>query len=290
MTQPLVEQAQKIIESIVLPSPPQILFDITAEMAKEEPEYCVIIDLISQDMGMTAKIIKVANSPFFGLRYKASTIETALSVLGLENFKSIVLATSLRDAMKGNNLTHKEFEAFYTHSMRVGRIAQMIAQTLGSTELYANQVFMAGLFHDCGIPMLSQKFPKYMQTIHPHVLDGEPIVDVEEAFFLTNHCLVGSFVAKAWQIPDMVCHAIETHHEKTINPKLKEHEQLIQAIILLAEFMLYEALDDKERKAHIYHNRVSGKVMRETIIPLLDLNQQIFTSLMISIEELIKAT
>lgn len=290
MSQELIQQAQKVIESIVIPSPPQLLFDLTAEMSKEEPEYKAIIDLVSQDMAMTAKIIKVANSPFFALRYKASTVETALSVLGLENFKSIVLATSLRDAMKGNNLTPKEFDDFYLHSMQVARMAQLIAQALGASEKYASQVFMAGLFHDCGIPMLSQKFPKYMKTIKPHVLAGEPIVEIEEAFFLTNHCLVGIFVARAWQIPEMVCHAILSHHQKQIDPSLKEYEQKIQAMMLLAEHLLYIGLPEELRAEQIYHHFIGSDALLSQVLNLLDVDISLLETLSASADALIAET
>ena len=105
--QRLVEEAEKIFRSIAIPSPPRVLMQLNEEMGKAEPEYRVITDLVSQDLAMTAKVLRIANSPYFGVRNRIKSIATALSVLGLEHFRNIVLASAFRDGMKNKNSTTK---------------------------------------------------------------------------------------------------------------------------------------------------------------------------------------
>ncbi len=253
----LVDEAKKIIRSIDIPSPPRILLELGQAMSSAEPEYRIISDLVSQDVALTAKIIKVANSPFFGLRQRVQSINTALSVLGLENFNNIVLTSAFRDAMKSSAMPLMELEAFHSHSILMARVCQAMAQLRQAPDVQAiasGQAYILGLFHDCGIPMLAQKFPAYLKEIRKSLQKGEPLVDVEESTYKTNHCVVGSFLARAWKLPITVNAAIAFHHHPDATFDNPELETMVR-LILCSETAVSWFNQDSEEVEDLYTHR-----------------------------------
>ena len=210
----LMEEAQRILESITIPSPPRVLIGIQQELSKAEPSFTTILALISEDVAMTAKMLKVANSPFFATRTPVKSLEMALPVLGLENFRNIILTSALRHAFEQTGLPPEEAERFHEHALTVGRSCQLLATHLdekGGLRLDVGEAYMAGLFHDCGMPMLAQRFAGYfawLRDAHGGHIDA---LAYEEEMARTNHCVIGGFVAKAWQLPDAVRGAITFH-------------------------------------------------------------------------------
>ena len=158
MGQDIVKETETLLQSIGIPSQPRVIMDINREIDKADPDFRVISNLISRDVAMSAKILKVCNSPFFGLREKADNVDWALNVLGLKNFKNVVFASALRDSMKNRNIGEKDFEAFCDHSLFVAKIAQNIVLRLSpeiKSHMDPNHAYMCGLFHDCAIPLLT---------------------------------------------------------------------------------------------------------------------------------------
>lgn len=236
----LIDEAKKIIRSIDIPSPPRVLMELGQAMSSAEPEYRIISDLVSQDVALTARILKVANSPFFGVRQRVQSINTALSVLGLDNFNNIVLTTAFRDAMKSSALPLPELEAFHSHSILTARVCQALVQ-MGQAPTVQNipsgQAYMLGLFHDCGIPMMVHRYPNYLSDIRDKLSHGISLVEAEETEHKTNHCVVGSFLARAWKLPITVCAAIAFHHDPDATFDSTELESL-SMIIRCAETAL----------------------------------------------------
>ncbi len=130
-------------------------------MNKAEPDYKKLIELVRQDMAMTTRVIKTANSPCFGVRNPIESINTALSILGLENFRHIIMASALREAMKDRYIPLKEFATFYNHSMWIAMIAQMLVKEIdeqNGSPVNQQQAYLAGLFHNCGMPIMAKKY------------------------------------------------------------------------------------------------------------------------------------
>ena len=284
----LVEEAKKIIQSIAIPSPPRILMDIQQEMGKPEPEYRTLAELIAQDVSMTARVLKVANSPFFGLRYRAKSIDTALSVLGLDNFANVIMTAALRDAMKHQNVPLKELEAFYHHSILIARLCQRIAQKIFQKErdiLFPHQAYLTGLFHDCGMPMLAWRFSDYYPSVRREFGDNRSLIEVEEALFKTNHCIVGRFLARAWRLPELVCDAIQFHHYPGIRWEEDADLRRMAALLMLAEHMASDAGLSHRDHPGIYDFSFSSDDGLGTLLSELALKREDMETLKCDFEE-----
>ncbi len=284
----IVEEAKKVIRSIAIPSSPRILTELNQEMAKHEPEYKTIALLVSRDVSLTAKILKIANSSFFALPQRVKSINAALSVLGLDHFNNIVLTSAFRDAMKTFRLPVREMDVFYHHALQVAHACHWIAQNSHSkkgTAVPPNQAYMLGLFHDCGMPMLALKFDEYYAEVCSRCADGTPIIEVEEALYRTNHCVVGSFLAKAWRLPETVCDSIQYHHYKDVNMLEDSPLKKWIALAVLAQTAVYDASDTDDDSTHIYHFYVSENGLFKKLLNETGISQKQMTSLVEMIKE-----
>jgi len=284
----IVEEAKKVIRSIAIPTSPRILTELNQEMAKPEPEYKTIARLISRDVSLTAKILKIANSSFFALPQRVKSINSALSILGLDHFNNIVLTSAFRDAMKTFRLPVREMDVFYHHALQVAHACHWIAQKSRGkkgTAVPPNQAYMLGLFHDCGMPMLALKFDEYYAEVCSRYADGTPLIDVEEALYRTNHCVVGAFLARAWRLPEAVCDSIQYHHYPDVNMLEESPLRKWVALAVLAQTAVYEASDTDDDSIRIYHFYVSESGPYKKLLDENGISQKQMTSLVETIKE-----
>ena len=161
-------ETEKIVNEIGIPNRPQALIDINAEMKKSQPNFDALSSHVETDINLIVTVLRLANSPFFGLRHKVETVKRALTVLGLNNFKNIVLASCMKNAFIQDFITQNQFELFYNHSVLVAEISKFIAQNINKdTERNSIQdyAYMVGIFHDCGILIMAKKFPSYYKGL-----------------------------------------------------------------------------------------------------------------------------
>lgn len=242
MEEDLAQKTEELLKSIGIPSQPRVLSDINRELDKEDPDFRAITGIISRDVAMSAKLLKVCNSPYFGLRQKADNIGAALNVLGLRNFKNVVFASALRDTMNNKNIRKEDFEAFSDHSLFVAKVAQNIVLRLSreiKSKIDGNHAYMCGLFHDCAIPLLTNKFKDYFQQMIEGMKTHDSVIDLEENLFHSNHCLAGYFVAKSWQLPMALCIAIQNHHAQDISAVEDLDARRLLSVLMLAESIIY---------------------------------------------------
>jgi len=251
----LLEATQNVLSSITIPSPPRVLIGIQQELSRSAPSFTTILAFISEDVAMTAKVIRVANSPFFATRYPVKSLEMALPVLGLENFRNIILTSALRQAFEQNGVGHEEMERFHEHALIAGRACQTVAMHLewkgNGRRVDSGEAYMAGLFHDCGMPMLAQRFNGYFQWMADARKNGIDALEYEEEMMRTNHCVIGGFVAKAWQLPENVRGAIAFHQ----GPFPDSEEECIKnmsAVVRVTEMLITHTAELETAEAVYY--------------------------------------
>jgi HD-like signal output (HDOD) protein len=203
-------EAEKIISSISIPPRPAIVNAVLEERGKSDPDMRRIGQLISTDVGLAAAVLKTINSPFFGLRRQVTSIDHGVSMLGMKNIGALVMSLSLRNAVPSQGL-----DRFWDEAARTALVSAYLAQTLGCSPKEDAHLF--GLFHDAGIPLLMRRFPNYRETLKR--ANGEPVrsfTDIEDEDLGTNHAVVGSLLAKGWQLPDHIRLGIGQHHDQDI--------------------------------------------------------------------------
>jgi putative nucleotidyltransferase with HDIG domain len=217
----IVAKKRELARSVTIPVKPRILTKLNEEVDKPDPDLKKIVDIIDDDPALCAKVIKTANSPFFGTG-GVSTAERALVTLGLKEFKNTVLISLMQQELSGQ----KDLpESFWTHALLTAAAARNIGDSKFS-ELgigrknpakqkdFVNNAYLAGLFHDCGMPLMLQKFDDY--DISAEVNNPMFSTEAEGAKYFTGHASLGAMMVRSWGIPDAVCEAINRHHDAEI--------------------------------------------------------------------------
>jgi HD-like signal output (HDOD) protein len=202
-----VKNAEKLLAGVVIPPRPEVLGAVLAERNRPEPDLRRINQLVGSDAGLAAALLKTINSPFYGLRRQVSSIEQATSLLGVRNVCTIVTSLSLR-----RNLPSKGYERFWDSAARQAAILSFLAKTLGCVD--RDEAHLYGLFHDCGIPLLMQRFPDYKETLMAANREaGRSFTQVEDERHATNHAVVGALMAGHWGLAAELREATLVHHE-----------------------------------------------------------------------------
>ncbi|MFH2140178.1 MAG: HDOD domain-containing protein [Pseudomonadota bacterium] len=202
---------EQTLNGIFIPPCPATLTELMREIKHPEANLEKIADLISRDAGMLAPLLKLANSPFVGLRTKVSSVFHAASILGLKNIMNLVHNIALRQSLGGEG---QSFDKFWERSSIAASVAERMAARFPT--MSREEAYLAALFHDCGIPVLMQKFPDYRKIVMAEGAKGIPLCQTEDSHFSTNHAVVGSMLTRSWALPARVCSAIRFHHDATI--------------------------------------------------------------------------
>lgn len=199
-------------EGIKIPPQPAVLIDLQRCLNSGDYDIRSVGRIISQDPGIVAMLFKVARSPVFGRGKKLESIDQVLMVIGVKQTFNLVQAMALSSAI--SDKTRKAFDVFWTRSQEVAQLAALIAaERVSVCNVFPDQAYMAGIFHECGVPVLMQRFPEYCESLHLDVASCWPNLAEEDKKFNVDHCSVGYLVARHWNLPDFVCAAIQYHHE-----------------------------------------------------------------------------
>ena len=208
LTIPDLEAAQ-IVRDLNIPPCPEVLTKLLREMRNDEPDYMMISNLISGDVSLAAAMLKTVNSPFFGLRTKATSVRQALTLLGLRNVKEVVTGLLLRNSLPAGESA--AMQHFWEASSGIAQIASMLAQPLAGLDREDTYTFT--LFRDCGIPLMIKRYPGYDDFYAKAVSGAQSFTEAEQAKFGMDHARVGAQLAQSWHLTEASCKAIALSHD-----------------------------------------------------------------------------
>ncbi|MGX9864054.1 HDOD domain-containing protein [Pseudomonas sp. HN2] len=221
-----------------MPAQPQIMVDLQMEQYMPDPDLEVIAKLISQDPGLSGALLKIVNSPYYGLSNKITSIQRAVNLLGSRSIINLINAQSIKGEM--NDDTIVTLNRFWDTAQDVAMTCLTLAKRIGTQA--GDEAYALGLFHDCGVPLMLQRFPNYMTVLEEAYASASPdcrVVDTENRVFNTNHAVVGYYTAKSWRLPEHVSAAIANHHNALaiFNDESSKNSQLknLLAILKMAE-------------------------------------------------------
>ncbi len=208
------EAVKRVITSIdSLPVVPALFMQLVEELQKDEPPVITVGNLISQDVGMSAGILKVVNSSFFGLRTHISGLHHAITLLGIETIKALVLSVHLFTRYTADPSLGFSFEGLWRHSVQVGGLSRSIAQLETSDTRIVDICSMAGLLHDVGKLVLACHFAEDYKKILASVRrENRPLYEMEQAHLGVTHAEVGAYLLGLWGLDEDVVEAIFHHH------------------------------------------------------------------------------
>ena len=208
------ERVKTLVARIrTLPSVSTVYTDMMVELRRPEPSSVSVGQILAADAAMTAKLLRIANSAFFGFRTPVSNTIQAVQVLGLDTVRSLVLTLNIFSELdvKGTNRT--VLGALWRHSMSTGSYAKTItAHETESLTMLADS-FAAGLLHDVGRLMLVIHFRDgFSEALSLAAAQKIPIWLSEQEVFGTTHAEVGAYLLALWGLPDAVVDAVAWHH------------------------------------------------------------------------------
>ena len=207
------KELQKLVASGVrIPPQPRVVIELQRLLTTGDYDMRSVAKVIAHDPGIVAMLFKASKSPVFARGRTLNSLEQVVMVIGVKQVFSLVQAVALSTTVSDS--TRKAFEVFWTRAQEVANIAALIAgDRVSVCNVFPEQAFLAGIFHECGVPVLMLRFPDYCKALQLHDACCYPVLAEEDARFNVDHISVGYLVAKHWKLPDFVCAAIRYHHE-----------------------------------------------------------------------------
>jgi putative nucleotidyltransferase with HDIG domain len=233
------EKVQTIIQ---LPALPTIAMEVVEMVDNPKTSASKLGKLISTDQALTAKVLKIANSPFYGFPRKISTIDFAIIVLGYDALKEIVISISLVSSLQKKSDAIFDAKGFWDHSIASGVLARRLARDLGYR--VSGEVFVGGLLHDMGISVLHRYFRNEYKRIVEILQETDlNALEAEESVLGVTHAEIGGWLAERWNLPDHLVEAIRFHHSPSRADKNKDLVALIHCADVFAFRMSAQAVD-----------------------------------------------
>jgi len=189
--------------------------------------------VLIKDPALTARILRIVNSAFYGGGRQVGTMSQAVMTIGMRQITALTLSASvykLTDDWKSSI----DRMRFWRHSLDVAIGSRMIAEKIGYAR--PEEAFVAGLLHDLGILILDHSFPREYAQVWKSAGWGGNLVDCEEATWCTNHAKVARFLLDQWQLPESICQAVGSHHIVFVRGT-DDPELVLNQIVCLANHM-----------------------------------------------------
>ena len=193
-----------------LPSLPALYEEVMAQLRSEEPSFAQIARIISKDVGMATKILQLANSAFMGTSGRVSSLLQSLTLIGLDNVRTLVLSVNVFAQFDGNSRVAASLPCLWDHSTAVSKLAQQIAAAENCPKALLEECFTAGLLHDLGKLVLMAEFPK--ECLEVYTAKSDMRANVERERIGCTHAEVGAYLMSIWGLPFPLVHAVAYHH------------------------------------------------------------------------------
>ncbi|NQY87536.1 MAG: HDOD domain-containing protein [Colwellia sp.] len=230
------EKMSAVVSGFQVPVKPEILSSIDKLMADKEPDIKAIASLISSDVGLSASILKIINSPLYGMNRRVSEIKQAVMMLGLKTINSLVTATLLKQSFSGK--ASISLERFWDDANDIANAMLFIGSKVKS-KIPVEILYTIGLFHDCGIPLLALKYQNYKDVLIEANTSDESFIAVEEKHYHTNHAVLGYFISSSWHLPKEICQLILQHHDhRYLSSNVEDEYKIAFAVFKAAENMV----------------------------------------------------
>jgi HD-like signal output (HDOD) protein len=196
-----------------LPSMPAVYREVISEIDSSTGSMARLKKIIAGDVAMTAKVLQLVNSSFFGLPRRVVNAAEAVSLLGLETIKSLVLSVGVFSQIKELRVPGYSLQIMTEHSLSVAMMARGIAKCEQGDKRLVDDAFLAGMLHDIGLLVLVSNLPApYIDVIAKATAERIPLHEAEREILGATHADVGAYLLGLWGLPQSIVEAIAFHH------------------------------------------------------------------------------
>lgn len=213
-----------------LVSPPDICIRIFELIESQMASTKQLGDVISQDPNLSARLLKIVNSPYYHFSNRIDTVSRAITVIGIRELSSLVLAVSAAKSFSNIPNELVNIDTFWRHSIYTALIARELAKRCDI--LHPERLFVAGLMHDIGSLIIYNRVPDVAKAILIQSNGNEQtLYQLEKDLLSTSHAQIGGLLLDSWMLPKILRDAIMFHHE----PALCETAPVEATIVHIAE-------------------------------------------------------
>jgi putative nucleotidyltransferase with HDIG domain len=207
-----VARARALVEDMsILVSPPDVYLKITDMISNDTASADEFSDIIPRDPGLTARILKLVNSSYFGIPSKVDTVSRGVSILGMSELSSLVYSVRAVQSFSRISRGVTNMNTVWRHGVYVGLCAKALAVRLDC--LNTERLSVAGLLHDIGTLTIYAKFPDAAEATILNAEGGESnIIEAEHESLGFDHAYLGGLILENWNLPEAKCDAIRYHH------------------------------------------------------------------------------
>jgi putative nucleotidyltransferase with HDIG domain len=195
-----------------LPSLPAVVMDLLGSLEQEDIDISVLAKKVAHDPALTAKTLRLANAPAFGLQARVATIQQAVTFLGFQATRNLITAAAITGCFPAGRCPGFDDKAFWRHASASAICARALARRMRFNQDIA---FTAGLLHDVGQLVLASSQPAaYGAVLAWRKQQGCSLLQAERAVLGIDHVDAGVALASHWQFSDTLRQAIVRHHDQ----------------------------------------------------------------------------
>lgn len=233
MSEPVnLDRLASIVEE--LPTLPNVMFEVLAVAEDEKSTAGDLEEIIMRDQALSAKVLKVANSAYYGIPRTVETVSRATVLLGFQTVVGLALTVSVYDTLWGSGKGHYlDRRDLWKHSLGVATGARLLSANSKGKE--GAVAFTAGMLHDIGKTVLDSHLPEeYGKVVEMCHRERVPIHQAEGEILGVDHAELGNKVALRWQLPEVLCESIRFHHKPA---EAEEDFRRGSALITMADYL-----------------------------------------------------
>ena len=226
------------IDDLVVPwaaSPPILYYQLREKLDDPNTSFEDLATVIMTDPAMSARLLKIVNSAFYGFGDKVDTLTHALNIIGTEQLTDLALAAIVTSKFKGIPRELINMETFWMHSIGCGIAARKIARHVPGVE--AEKMYLGGMLHDIGSLIFFKESPEDAKKILLRCKEtGESLFKVEKEILGYDHGEVGALLLTEWKLPERLIQMVKYHHQPASSEDCMEEA----CIIARADALVHE--------------------------------------------------
>ncbi len=216
-----------------LPTLPSILYEILGALQDPNVDFSALKQIVYRDPALVSRILRIANSSYFGRRQPTSSLETAFLTLGLNEVIAIVSSVGVVNAFAHIGTRSFDRRVLWRHSLMTGLTARLLCKKLDLVQQTAGEEFIAGLLHDLGHIIILEYFPEEFGHIVDAVSRGESPSEIETQELGNDHSEISGYIAERWRFSATMIETLRWHH----HPEKSSFKPVLTRIIHFSDRM-----------------------------------------------------